>query len=397
MKRLFLPSWLYRESLVFCSRVANLCDLTSDVRGRNGSFDQALLETVCDWLDFQEASAGKWFRIEGGMKVLVQAMVDKVLSKPQTTIKYSTPVIALKNNDGNKTMSVTTEDGTTKEYDVVFNTTALACLQRMDIAQLGLPQKILTGIRSLHYDNSAKVAIKFKKAWWTGYLKSPGGVSASDLPISNIVYPSFDVADGEPAVLLASYAWSQDAIRLGSLFNNGQPGDKPNVDALIVTQVLKNIAEVWSKSGMENPPSYKDLRDMYIDHFAFSWDQDRYTGGAFALFGPGQFKDFYGPFQDPHCQGKFFICGEAISVEHAWISGALNSAYTATLKWVRQQDLKAKTKPDVTGQYKLKCSVFGGGEHQHPAEFNENILYWCVKLKDVVVEHDAATAPATAA
>ncbi|KXJ89486.1 hypothetical protein Micbo1qcDRAFT_235280 [Microdochium bolleyi] len=362
--------------------------------GRNGTFDQALLETICDYLDFQQAQTADWYRVEGGMKVLVDAMVAKVAEHPETKLRKNTPVVALKNDKEKKKIYVTTKGKEPEEYDAVFNTTAMPCLERMDISELGLPIKILTGIRSLHYDNSAKVTIKFRKAWWMDWLKVPGGVSATDLPISNIVYPSFDIAEGEPAVLLASYSWSQDAIRMAALFHNTKPGDGHNVDDEVVTQVLKNIEQVWSKSGMENPPSYEFLRDMYVDHFAWSWDQDKYTGGAFALFGPGQFQDFYADFQDPHCQGKFLMCGEAISVEHAWISGALKSAYCAVLKWTRKRDLNCG-RGDIC-QTLLKKSILGGGKGQHPLELDESLLYWTVKLQDVDLEK-ATTKPAAVA
>lgn len=344
------------------------------------------------------------------MKTLVEALVKKVGEQPKTTIKYSTPVIALKNDEKTEKILVTTQNGgPPQEYDAVFCTTSMPCIERMDISELGLPDKILTGIRSLHYDNSAKVAIKFSRAWWLPLLKVPGGVSATDLPISNIVYPSFDIAEGEPAVLLASYSWSQDAIRMGALFDNPAPGgrrgtksesDKPDVDAPVVVQVLKNLAQAWSKADTEHRPSYEQLRKMYVDHHAFSWDHDPYTGGAFAFFGPGQFRDFYASFQDLQCQGKFMICGEAVSVEHAWISGALNSAYNSVIKWTRQKDIVTSGECDDGGgtcQYVLKASALGGGEGEHPPELSDNILFYTVNLRDVVVEHDEAKTLASAA
>ncbi|KAH7024386.1 uncharacterized protein B0I36DRAFT_366334 [Microdochium trichocladiopsis] len=366
------------------------------VSGRNDSFDQALLETVCDYLDFQQAENADWYRVEGGMEVLVKAMVDEVAKRPETKLKTNTAVVALKNDEDRKKIIVTTESGDVTEYDAVFNTTSMPCLERMDISELGLSKKILTGIRSLHYDNSAKVAIKFKKAWWMPLLKVPGGVSATDLPISNIVYPSFDIAEDEPAVLLASYSWSQDAIRMAALFDNSKPGAcEPNVEDEVVKQVLKNIAQVWSKSKLEHPPTYGDLRDMYLNHFAWSWDQDKYTGGAFALFGPGQFQNFYADFQDPQCQGKFMMCGEAISVEHAWISGALKSAYCAVLKWTRKRDLKCGH-GDIC-QTLLKRSILGGGKGEHPLELDENLLYWTVDLQNVELDVAAPKLAAAAA
>lgn len=323
------------------------------------------------------------------MKVIVDAMVNKVEEKHDTSIHYGEAVISLKDNepvrkegdeelpldDERRSVTVYTTDGKERTYKSVFNTTALPYLQRMDTSELRLPRPIHTGIRTLNYDRATKVTIKFKTAWWRKWLQMPGGVSACDLPVSNIVYPSWPIKEGEPAVLLASYSWSQDATRMGALFKNTDlKTHTPDVDAIVVTQCLKNIAQVWAETlGMSKAEAYKMLRDQYIDHFAYAWSHDPYQGGAFALLGPGQFRDIYPPFQLLYCTNKFAMCGEALSAEHGWISGALKSSYTSVLTWLAARN-------DVQGQSALRKSRLGGGLGEHPEEIDEKILYWTVKL-----------------
>lgn len=70
-------------------------------------------------------------------------------------------------NDEMPVINVTSAAGATPvAYDIVFNTTAMAPLQQMNLEGLNLPAEILTGIRTLSYDRATKVVIKFKTPWW---------------------------------------------------------------------------------------------------------------------------------------------------------------------------------------------------------------------------------------
>jgi hypothetical protein len=48
---------------------------------------------------------------------------------------------------------------------------------------------------------------------------------------------------------------------------------------------------------------------------------------AFAFFNPGQFSKLYPEIVKPAANGNLHICGEAASTHHAWIVGALESAW----------------------------------------------------------------------
>ena len=90
-------------------------------------------------------------------------------SPGSTALKVITqsPVVALSNDNVKKKISATVADQQPAEYDMVFNTTAMGPLQHMNLEGLGLPGKILTGIRTLSYDRATKVAIRFSRPWWS--------------------------------------------------------------------------------------------------------------------------------------------------------------------------------------------------------------------------------------
>ena len=51
--------------------------------------------------------------------------------------------------------------------------------------------------------------------------------------------------------------------------------------------------------------------------------------GAFAFYGPGSFSTLYESMISPAAQGHLHFAGEAVSTRHAWVVGALNSAWRA--------------------------------------------------------------------
>lgn len=94
--------------------------------------------------------------------------------------------------------------------------------------------------------------------------------------------------------------------------------------------------------------SYEAMRSRLEDEFmamhVYDWSKNPNMSGAFALFGPGQFRNYYPELVSPAAGGRLFLVGEACSAHHAWVAGALDSAYRAVgqflraVKWERWVD-----------------------------------------------------------
>ncbi|KAK6357702.1 hypothetical protein TWF718_002011 [Orbilia javanica] len=289
-------------------------------------FDQAFSESVIDSFDFN--GEVPWYCIDGGTTLLTEAMVRKLNTDIQTNKRVEAISIDRKSGeDGNMLVKCADENEWRTGYSTVFNTAALGCLGRMDLSGLELHPSQKDAIRSLHYDHSVKVALKFKYPWWIkdcGITK--GGVASTDIPLRTCVYPSYnlDTPLDQPAVLLASYTWAQDAARMGSLVNRKSPADEDELVDLIIRDLALLHAEHMT---------YETIKDAFITHHAYSWSEDPATAGAFALFAPGQFSNLYPYLTRPAADSKFHIVGEASSAHHAWIVGALDSAYAALHKF----------------------------------------------------------------
>lgn len=266
-----------------------------------------------------------WKCIDGGTQQVAEKMMEKLTKKPLFNMEVDAISADSKNNVEllitNKNPSARKTERRT--YFAVFNSTTLAALQRMDLRKANLTYGTKQAIRSLGYGASCKVAIRFSKPWWiTDFGIKDGGMGRTDLPIRVCVYPSYNIHDPDvqPAVLLCSYTWSQDALRIASLITKESPKNEDELKTLLI----HNLTLLHAKSKEEYDKTFETISKSYITHHAYDWYKDPYTSGAFAYFGPGQFSGMYNEIIVPN--GWLYLIGEAASSHHAWIVGALESA-----------------------------------------------------------------------
>ena len=111
-------------------------------------------------------------------------MVDMVKHKPLYNKRVTRIALDRYIHGENKMVVTTNYNDHPKHYASVINTTTLACLQRVDTTDLELSSTVKIALRTLRYDSSTKVAIKFDHPWWITKLGiSAGGVANTDLPI----------------------------------------------------------------------------------------------------------------------------------------------------------------------------------------------------------------------
>lgn len=302
-------------------------------------YDQAHSETVLESLDFDFDKDTKWYCILGGAQQLAKKMEAKIPRESGPV--YNSRVTAIRATDKMKVeVDVATPSGLeTKKYAAVFNTTSLGCLRRMDIRDAGLQYSTRQAIRSLGYGPAAKVAIKFKRAWWIhdlgGYNIKMGGLGHSDLNTRTCVYPSYNIYDDESktAVLLCSYTWQQDAERLAALIStNTDHTQKVAEEAELKELLIRELVRLHKNDGMSEDELHKLISGNYIDHHAFDWYKDPHTAGAFAFFRPQQFSCMWNKMIQ--VSGDVVIAGEASSPHHAWVVGALESVVHGIYGWL---------------------------------------------------------------
>ena len=162
----------------------------------------------------------------------------------------------------------------------------------------------MRAIRQLHYDASAKILFQCRRRFWEEDDGIYGGGTLTDLPVRNIYYPDHGRETGR-GVILASYTWSEDAQRWGSL----SPTER-------LVQALEDVAEI-------HPQVTREF-EVGASHM---WHDDEFAGGAFALFDPGQQTLLYNDIIAP--EGRIYFAGEHASLTHAWVQGAIESGLRA--------------------------------------------------------------------
>jgi monoamine oxidase len=110
-----------------------------------------------------------------------------------------------------------------------------------------------------------------------------------------------------PAVMLASYTWGQPARRLAILPHHER-----------AALALSHLSHVHRQFA--DPSTVKRTA-------SWSWDNHRWSAGAFAWFMPGQHSALYRHVIAP--EGRILFAGEHASLSHTWMQGAFESALRA--------------------------------------------------------------------
>ncbi|KAG2151137.1 uncharacterized protein EDB93DRAFT_295054 [Suillus bovinus] len=310
------------------NNVINWCETFDD---STGSYDRALTEAVLESLAFAKADSEiigdvEWKCFDGGSHVLIDYMTKYITNNgTNALINFNKRVTRICQGDHTMEVSVRGE-GASRTYSHVISTIPLPCLRTIDLSGAGLNVMQKNALRKLQYGPSIKIGVRFTSAWWTDLFNIVGGQSFTDLPIRTIVYPSYGVDSASPStVLIASYCWTNDAERLGALIGTGKEEYIEQLKEL----VLRDLAAVHKGEA-----TYEFLLSQYKDMHAWDWNYDPLTMGAFAQFGPGDFQDLYTSLSAPNHNKRFHFAGEVISTRHAWVVGALDSAWRAVYEYL---------------------------------------------------------------
>jgi monoamine oxidase len=235
-------------------------------------------------------------RIKGGMDHLPRGFLPQLAGR----IRFGARMIALDQTEHDVCVHYQTAAGRMKIHaDHAIITVPFPVLRHVEMLK-PLSQNKRRAIRQLHYDASAKILFQCRRRFWEEDEGIFGGGTVTDLAIRNIFYPEGGSETGR-GVLLASYTWSEDAQRWGSLAREER-----------IVQALENVAVI-----------HPQIREEFEVGASKMWHDDPFAGGAFALFEPSQQSLLYSHIIAP--EGRIHFAGEHASLCHAWIQGAIES------------------------------------------------------------------------
>lgn len=240
--------------------------------------------------------------IEGGTDRLPHSFLPELAQN----IRFGAKMIAVNQSPEDVTIFYRSAAGrgeVTGDYAII--TVPFPVLRHVEILKPFTRAK-QRAIRQLHYDASAKILFQCRRRFWEEDDGIFGGGTITDLPIRNLYYPDHSRETGR-GVILASYTWSQDAQRWGSL----SPDDR-------IRRALEDVAQIHPQV----------LKEFEVGA-SWMWHDDEFAGGAFALFDPGQHKLLHEQIIAP--EGRIHFAGEHASLYHAWIQGAIESGLRAAI------------------------------------------------------------------
>ena len=265
--------------------------------------NQEALMNSC-FLELLREEVGRFYvdllQIEGGMDLLPRAFLPDLASR----IRFGARMTTIEPLESGVTIHYKTVGGrsrVTGDYAIV--TVPFPVLRHVEVTTPFSMAK-RRAIRQLRYDASAKIFLQFRRRFWEEDEGIVGGGTVTDLPIRNVFYPEHGRETGR-GVMLASYTWSEDAQRWGSL------GDDERL-----AQALEDLAFIHPQALTEYEVGASKM-----------WHDDPHAGGAFALFEPGQQSLLHDHIVAP--EGRVYFAGEHASLAHAWIQGAIESGLSA--------------------------------------------------------------------
>jgi monoamine oxidase len=243
------------------------------------------------------------FQPVGGMDMLGKAFAKQV----GDLIRYNSKVKSIHQDESGVTVTYedTTKPGSNEQTkaDWCICTIPLTILSQIEM-NVGAPMQ--AAISAVPYASSVKVGLQFKRRFWEEDERIYGGISYTDLPISQISYPSARYNQGGKGVLLGAYTW------------NGP--NSYEFTAMPPAERVKRAVEF----GAQIHPQY---RQEFENGISVAWHRVPFTLGCAGDWTEDARKEHY----DNLCQidGRIVLAGEHASYIPAWQEGAILSSLDA--------------------------------------------------------------------
>ncbi|MFB9367957.1 flavin monoamine oxidase family protein [Kitasatospora sp. NPDC001664] len=263
--------------------------------------------------------ANRYWELEGGTDTLTTALAAPLaaelrMGRRMTRLSQSAAGVRIETvgESGDEESCDGAPDGRTEvfEGDYALVTIPFSALRFCRIEPLmSYPKR--RAVTELHYDSATKVLLEFKRRFWEdGPNGFTGGGCVSDSASRFTYFPSHAPGGAPGGVVLASYTWSDDAMRWDSL----TPGER-------YAFALDDLERLFG------PQVRREFTGVGVTQ---SWARARYALGEAVIPTPGQLHELHPAAGRP--EGRVHFAGEHTSLKPAWIEGALESAVRTFLE-----------------------------------------------------------------
>jgi monoamine oxidase len=235
------------------------------------------------------------FQVVGGQSGLAYALAGKLNDR----IIYGAEVQEIKQSaSGVEIMYV--KDGQPQKVSASYGVYAMPLNMMAGLKVADFRPELKTAIAAITYSSSGKIGLQFKRRFWEEDDGIYGGISKTDMEITNIIYPSHGYL-GQKGVIVGYY---QNGTR------GEATGKKPH----------KEREAMALEQGALIHPQYKT---EFENSFSVSWQNVKYQKGAWAQIGPAHRKGVYLELLKP--DRRMYFAGDHCTYLVAWMAGALES------------------------------------------------------------------------
>ena len=265
------------------------------------------------WRDF--GSRGEYnyqmtmFQPAGGMDMIPRALSREV----DDVIRFGAKVTSIRQDSTGVTVAFedARQPGSAQmaHADWCLCTLPLPVLSKVPL-NVGRPMQ--QAIAAVRYTASVKVGLQFKRRFWEEDEAIYGGITFTDLPVTQLSYPSSGLQSGGKGVLLGAYAFGPHAAEFIAL----SPADR-----------VRRAVEY----GAMIHPQYRGEFDNGV---AVAWSRIPWAQGCFAIWREAERAQHYANL----CaiDGRVLLAGEFASYMPSWQEGAILSALDAITRLHRR-------------------------------------------------------------
>ncbi len=186
--------------------------------------------------------------------------------------------------------------------DYCVCTIPLPVLSQLDVQ---VNPAMQAAIAAVPYASSVKLGLEFKRRFWEQDDDIYGGISFTDLPISQISYPSHGFFSDGPAVLLGGYMFGPAAYDFAGMLPEQR-----------VEQGL-----------MQGSKLHKKYYSEFLNGVGVAWSRMPWTLGCCSMWSEEARKTHYKALTE--IDGRIVLAGEHASTIGCWQEGAILSSLSA--------------------------------------------------------------------
>jgi len=234
------------------------------------------------------------FQVVGGMDNLARALASRV---PDLTL--GARVLSVEQPEGGVRVAYEDADGKHRiSADLCVCTLPLPALRRVS---LDVRPEMRRAIDTIAYSSAGKIGLQFSRRFWEDDEGIYGGITRTDLPITQILYPSHGFLT-KKGVLVGYYQNGEPAAQTGRL----RPAER-------LKQALEQGAQIHPQYARE-----------FETGFSVAWQHVAHTGGGWAQYTEAQRRQEYLTLIEP--DRALYLAGDHLTHLSGWMAGAFASA-----------------------------------------------------------------------